>query len=331
MVFGSGLGSQLSFGKESTYGTAVTMDHFLPADKVSIKQNKTIVQGGGFQGQLGTLSARRRQTVTQASGPIDTQVTNRGMGLFLQNLMGTSVTPVQQGSTTAYKQTHTFATAFGKSLTIQSSVPSTDGTANPYTFKGCKFPAAEFKFVVGESLMATWTVDAKEVVENISVPAASYTTSNYQFVGTDGAVTTGTAGSTSPATATTGVSKVSVKFDRPMKTDRFYFGASGLKAEPLQNQFVKITGVITADFVDKSVWADRFASQSGFSLGITMTGAAIGSSGYNDTFKIVLPYVYLDGDTPTVESADVISGDFPFTVELDTAPFIEVISDETTL
>jgi len=34
MVFGSGLGSQLSFGKESAYGTAATLNHFLPADKV---------------------------------------------------------------------------------------------------------------------------------------------------------------------------------------------------------------------------------------------------------------------------------------------------------
>ncbi len=105
MVLGTGLGSQLSFGTESTYGTAGTLNHFLPADKVSVKQVLNIVQGGGFQGNMSALGSRRRVTTKGGAGPIETQVLNRGMGLFCQNLMGTSVTPVQIGGTTAYSQT----------------------------------------------------------------------------------------------------------------------------------------------------------------------------------------------------------------------------------
>lgn len=37
MVVASGIGSQLSFGKESSYGTAATLNHFIGADKVSLK------------------------------------------------------------------------------------------------------------------------------------------------------------------------------------------------------------------------------------------------------------------------------------------------------
>jgi hypothetical protein len=297
MVLGTGLGSQLSIGTESTYGTAGTLNHYLPADKVSIKQVQNIVQGGGFQGNMSALGTRRRVTTKGAAGPIETQILNRGMGLFCQNLMGTTVTPVQISSTTAYTQTHTWATNTGKSLTIQSTVPSTDGTANPYTYKGCKFPSVEFTYEVGANLMATWDVDARDVTEATAVPAASYTVSTYQFVGTDTGVTVGTYGSTAPASAATGVSKVSVKFERPMKTDRYYFGTTGLKSEPLQNDFYKISGVITADFVDKTLWADRFAAQTGFSLQFQALGSAIGSSGQVDTFQVTLPCVYLDGDT----------------------------------
>ena len=333
MVFGSGLGSQLSFGKESAYGTAATLNHFLPADKVSLKEVKGIVEGGGFQGQLGKLSTRRRQTTTHATGTIDTQITNRGLGLFLQNLMGTSVTPVQNGSTTAYTQTHTWADNYGKSLTIQNSVPTLGGTAVPYTFKGCKTVSLDLSVDTTSTtpFMGTWTYDAKEVVTNIVVPAASYTTSTYPFVGRDVAIVIDTAGDTTPSTSVDGVTKLSLKIERPQKTDRFYFGASGVTAEPVQNDWGKITGVLTVDFLAAATFADRFASQSGFSLGITATGSAIGVSGYNDTFQVILPYCVLDGDTPTVESQDVVSGDFPFTVYFDTSPFITVISDESSL
>jgi hypothetical protein len=47
------------------------------------------------------------------------------MGLLLQALMGTTVTPVQQVATAAYLQTHTLADTAGKSLTIQKGVPLT--------------------------------------------------------------------------------------------------------------------------------------------------------------------------------------------------------------
>ena len=332
-VIGSGLGSQLSYGKETTYGAGVTMDHFLPADKVSIKQVLNIVQGGGFQGQLFELGARRVITTKGGTGTIETQVTNRGMGLFFQNLMGTSVTPVQIASTTAYTQTHTFAINAGKSLTIQSAVPDTTGTARPYTFQGCKFPSLELTYEVDKNLDAKWAVDAQQVVEATAVPAASYDATLRQFVGTDVGITVGTYGSTTPATAATGVKKVSIKIERPFKMDRYYLGASGLKAEPLQNAFTKMTGTIEADFVDKTLWADKFNAQTGFSLQLQAVGAAIGVSGSNDTFQVTLPCVFLDGDTPTVEGADVISGSFPFTVLFDgtNLPFVKIISNETSL
>lgn len=332
MVLGTGLASQFSFGKETTYGTPATLDHFLPVDKASIKQVLNTQQGAAYQGQLFNLGARRVKTSVGGAGDIETQITNRGMGLFCQNMMGTSVTPVLL-TTPAYKQTHTFAIQSGKSLTMQSAMPTTDGTQRPYTFYGCKFSAVEFSYEVDKNLDAKWTVDAQQVVESVGVPAASYDSTLRQFVGTDVGITIGAYGSTTPATAALGVTKVTVKIERPLKVDRYYLGASGLKAEPLQNDFTKITGTIDAEFVSKTMWADVFNAQSGFSLQLTAVGAAIGASGSNDTFQITLPCVFLDGDTPMAESADVINGSFPFTVLFDgtNLPVITIISSEVTL
>jgi len=334
MAIGTGLGSQLSFASESTYATNVTPSKFLPVNKASLKEVKNFTQGGGLQGAALQIGARRNVTTVGGTGSIETQVFNRGLGLWLQTLMGTTVTPVQQSSTTAYKQTHTFASDnSGKMLTVQSAVPTTAGTLASYTFAGCKVSSAEFSFDVASISTASFMIDAAKVVTGVSVPAASYDNTLRPFVGTDAAITVGTYGSTSPATAAVGVKKITVKVERPMKMDRYYAGQSGVKAEPVPNDFAKITGTIDADFVDKTLWADRFATQSGFSLQVTLTGAAIGSSGFNDTFQVTLPCVYLDGDTPTVEGQDVISGSFPFTCLWDgtNTPSIVVMSNETTL
>jgi len=66
--------------------------------------------------------------------------------------------------------------------------------------------------------------------------------------------------------AITGVRKVDIKFDRPQATDRYYFSNAGLKSEPIENDYVKVTGTIDADYIDKTVWADRFAADSSTSL-----------------------------------------------------------------
>jgi hypothetical protein len=129
-----------------------------------------------------------------------------------------------------------------------------------------------------------------------------------------------------------GVKKVDVKIPRPLKTDRFYFGANGLKAEPLTNARAQISGSINADFVDKTIWADRFASDAGFSLVVEAKGALIAGTFYQ-TFRITLPGCYLDGDTPTLSSEDVVNGSFPFSVRFDgtNLPKIEYISTDVTL
>jgi len=334
MTIGSGLGSQLGFAEEVEYGTAVTPTHFLPVDKASLKEDKTIVQGGGLQGSAIQLGARRNTTTVGGSGSLECQLLNRGMGLWFQNMMGTTVTPEQLETTTAYKQTHTFdSDNSGKMLTIQSVIPTTSGVQEPYTYTGCKFTDLELGFEIDKNITLKVGVDAAEVVEDVTIAAASYDNTVRPFVGTDLDIFVGDYGSTTPAVDAIGVTKVTVKFERPMKTDRYYAGAGGLKAEPVPNGFVKIDGTISADFVDKTLWADRFKDQEGFSLLLKLVGQPIGTSGYSDTVEVTLPCCFLDGETPAAEGEDVISGDFGFTALWDgtSVPEVVIISDEDEL
>jgi hypothetical protein len=332
MGVGSGIGGQVGFVNETTYGTPVTVTKFLPVVKSSPKLKLTYVQGVGIvAGQLVDSGSQRLVSTQQGTLSMDLEVQSNGFGPLLQALMGTSVTPVQQGATAAYLQTHTLADPVGKFLTVQTGIPDTTGTVRPYTATGTKVVEADFSFDINSTtpVMSTWTFDAMNVIESQSLAAASYVTNLRPFVGTDVSIKVGTYGAEA---SVDGVVKVDVKIPRPMKTTRFYLGNQGLKREPLTNARAQISGTITADYVDKTVWADRFASHASFSLVVEAKGPLIASTFYQ-TFRITLPGCFIEGDTPDLAGEDVINGAFPFVYRYDgtNQPKIEYISTDVTL
>lgn len=331
MSTGTGLAGQIGVAAEGTYGTYQAPTKFLPTSKAQLTKVKNTAQQTWLgAGRLMDLGAGRVVTTRGGKGTFDLDVTNRGMGLLLQALMGTTVTPVQVGSTTAYTQTHTLADTVNKSLTVQAGIPDTTGVVHPYSFLGSKVIDVTFTFEVGKEITSTWTIDTQDVVESQTLATASFITSMRPFVGTDTGIKAGVFGSEAAAT---GVKKVTIKIERPQNAARYYLGSGGVKAQPLLNAMTKITGTIEADYVDKTLWADRFASDSPFSLVLEADGLQIGSSGNNDIFRITLPQCYLDGDTPTLQGPDVVSGSFPFVGLFDgtNLPTIFTQSADTTL
>ncbi|MFF4848004.1 phage tail tube protein [Streptomyces sp. NPDC001194] len=328
MAIGSGLGGQLGIVAESTYGTFVAPTKFLEFSKESLVLKKTTAQSAGIAaGRLLPLSNRRVLTQLEATGSIDMEVTNSGMGLLLQALMGTTVTPVQQGVTTAYLQTHTLADSFGKSLTIQKGVPLTTGTVTDKSFTGCKVTGAEFSCEVGDMLTSSWEIDGKTCDETQTLATASYPArSPFHF----GQLTVKT-GTFASETAHDGVRKVSVKIERPMATDRFYAGQSGLKKEPIANDLVKITGTIEMDYVSTTL-DDLHTSDAATSLVLEWVGANIAST-YYETFRITLPAIKIDDAPPNIDGFEVVKPSYGFTALYDgtNQPSIVYISTDTTV
>jgi hypothetical protein len=332
MGVGSGIGGQVGFAPETTYGVPVASTKFLPVVKASPKLKLTYAQGTGINaGQLVESASQRLVTTQQGTLSMDLELQSAGFGYLLQTLMGTSVTPVQQGATAAYLQTHTLADPIGKFLSMQVGIPDTAGVVHPYTATGCKVTEADFSFDINSTtpVISSWTIDAANVVETQALAAASYPTGLRPFVGTDVTIKVGAYGSEA---SVNGVTKVDVKIPRPMKTTRFYFGNAGLKLEPITNARAEISGTIQADYVDKTIWADRFVSHSSFSLVIEAKGALIAST-YYQTFRITLPGCLIEGDTPDLANEDVVNGAFPFVYRFDgtNQPKIEYISTDTTL
>lgn len=315
MGIGSGLGGSLGVAPESAYGTYTAPTRFYEVTKADIKKVKNTVQGGGLAaGRMVQLGSRRVVTTEAASGSIEMEMANKGMGLLLQHVFGGTVTPVQQGATTAYLQTHSLVDNVGKSLTVQSGVPDTGGTVRPYTFKGGKVAGAEFACSVDGLLTVNLDMDFQKASEVETLVAPSYPAGVMPFH--FGQLTVKLGASYGTEVAVSGVKGISLKVERGQATDRFYASAAGLKAEPLVNDYAKITGSIDADFLDKTVFADRFAADTPTSIVLEWVGPLIAST-YYQTFRLKLPMAFFDGDTPNLDGPDVVSGSFGFTGQFD--------------
>ncbi|WP_069885277.1 phage tail tube protein [Streptomyces luteocolor] len=307
MAIGSGLGAQLGISAESTYGTYVAPTRFIEFTKESLVLKKTTAQSAGIAaGRLLPLSSRRVLTRREASGSVDLEVTNKGMGLLLQALMGTSVTPVQQAATAAYLQTHTLADTMGKSLTIQKGVPLTTGTVTKKNFLGCKVVSAEFSCEVGGMLTGSFEVDGKDVEESSALAVASYVSMTPFHFG-QMAVKTGVFGA---ETALDGIRKVSCKIERPQEVERFYAGQSGLKREPIANDQVKISGNLESDYVATTL-DDLHTSDGATSFVWEFVGPLIAATHF-ETFRIVLPAIRLDEGPPVVDGFGVVKPSFNY-------------------
>ncbi|MGQ5580912.1 phage tail tube protein [Streptomyces sp. ECR3.8] len=328
MAIGSGLGAQLGIAAETTYGTFVAPAKFIEFTKESLALKKTTAQSAGIAaGRLLALSSRRVVTRREVSGSLDLEVTNKGMGLLLQALMGTTVTPVQQAATDGYLQTHTLASVAGKSLTIQKGVPLTTGTVVDKTFVGCKVISGEFACGVGEMLTGTFEIDGKDCDESQTLAAASYAPMSPFHFG-QMAVKTGTFGAEA---ALDGIRKVSVKIERPQDVERFYANQASLKREPIENDQVKITGNLETDYVATTL-DDLHTSDAGTSLVWEFVGTEI-DTGVSETFRITLPAVKLDEGPPVVDGFGVVKPTFNFVGLYDgtNQPTIEYISTDATL
>lgn len=307
MAIGSGLGSSFGMAPEVTYGTYVAPTRFLEGT-AALTKSKQIYQGGGMAaGRMVQPGGRRYVTSRSAGGSFATTVFSKNMGLLLNGIMGGTVTPVQQGATTAYLQTHTLGDPFGKFFTMQSGIPDLGGTARPYTFLGCQVVAAEFSCELNGALTCSFEVEARDVTEAQTLAAPSYPVVN-EFHFAQAALKLGTYGAEA---AVDGVRSMSLRLERRRHDGGPYMGSGGLRSQGVMNDWTKVSGTIQADYLTKADFADRFASDDDTSLVWEFVGPTI-EGAEAETIRFTVPMVFLDGDTPTADGPDVVRTSYPW-------------------
>ena len=330
MAIAAGIGGFAAIKAETTYGTPVTPDASIEVTAAKLKKVKNTAQGKGLaNGLLGARSARRKVTTVAGAGTIDLDVVSNTMGRPLQMLMGSTALPVLINGT-SYTQTHTLADNIGKFATVQVGVPDTGGVIRAYTFTSCKVTQADFHCGIDEILQATYTIDAQTMLTATAAISPSYVAGATPFSFAEMTVKLGTFGAEA---SVTGVRAVDVQFSRSQKVDRFYAGAAGLKAEPIMNDYMSITGTLQIDFTTVADFVTRYVGDTPTSMVITFVQPVAISGANFPTFTMTIPNVYFEGDTPTLDGPDIAGLSIPFTWLYDNAnlPSIVMISSDVTL
>lgn len=330
VALSSGLGSQFSFSpNESSYGTTTTTTVFPRVTAGSLVRAATRVQGEGIQsGVFGPLGSQYAEATSAGTGTIDMEVQTKSMlGLF-ELLMGGS-SSAQQAATTAYLHTFTLADPVGKYRTMQVGRPTRGGTVVPATLAGCKIPRASFSIGQSENLMASFEVDGQSWDNTTSLAAASYTADSLVFGFQTLDVKMGTYASES---SVSGVRGVNWDIDRPMDTEDYTAGSSGLKSEPVINDRTNLSGTLSVDWLAKATFEDLAAGMAGTSLVIECTGALIEDT-YYDLFRMTVPGVYFESGSQGVDGPAELVSDWNWVWRYDgtNMPVIEVVSTETSV
>lgn len=284
----------VGMGKESVYGTAVTVNRFLEfTDAKPFTPDLGIKQGAGIRpGSRVARSGRRVTTIRQATGDISVELFSKGLGLLLEACMGAGASTMV--STGLYQQVFTLADDL-PSHTIQHGIPNADGTINPVTWKGCVVSGFEIGGAVGDigTLKSTW--DVRDWDTSVAYATPSYPSGGQLFTVEKATIFTGaltapttTALATMP-TPVAGVKDFKLAVSNQVVADRHFAGASGLKAKPKPGT--------RQPTLEMSVEYGANDLRDAY-LGQVPLGMLIHLSAGADQTQLVLPEIKLNGDLP---------------------------------
>jgi len=306
---GSATGVEIHWGtaEETVYGTPVVVDRFHEILSEGVERRPRYAESKGFRGgTTRNLRAGSKEAVLghDAGGELTLEFATTGMGRYLKHLLGGTPTIVQQGTTTAWLQTHTLGSLSGKSLTTQKQLRDQAGAViQAFTYPGTKILSGEFTVDRDDYLHLTLTLDSREERTNVAAAAATYTGPKLFHWG-QGSVRVG-------GTTVGNVHTASSKLDNTLKTDSYYMGAAGLKGEPATDGDPVVDGTITAEFQDPATLYSLFRDNTGAELILEYVGDVI-SGAFNERLTITIPEIRLRGKTPTVGGPEVIVTDWPY-------------------
>ena len=174
---GSGLSSQCMFKKETVYGTRVvpTIGYEFESEG-GARQQKYLESRQLRAGRFFQSGSRRVLTTRDAQLSLNGEVPNKDFGSIVDLLHGNAVTPVINGATTAYTQTHNLTGDPTKSATIQVGKPDTGGTVRPFDYTGCMVNQFALSCAVDDWLKFALTCDAQDEDTAQTLATAAYPT-----------------------------------------------------------------------------------------------------------------------------------------------------------
>lgn len=323
----SNLDTAILFGKESTYGTPVSLTDAYEGKADSWKREQEVLSSDGFRAGIHTRHSDRRVIVNMGgAGSLEIDVLNKGFGFLGQALLGSVTGPTQQAATSAYKSTmQTTDSDPADSYTVQvQRVGATSGTVQSFTHHGSVVTGWTISQDVGGFLVANIDFDFEDVDTSTGDGTPAYPSSATPFDWTQVVVTVdGT---------NTDVSSLELTADLALKTDRRFLRGSALKKQPVRSGIPTFSGTLAGEFLDTTLY-DHWVAGDIVPIIFTWTGATI-EGAYNYEFKLTMEACQLTGESPEASLEDLPSQPVTFDVLYDgTNPAVklEYTSTDTSL
>lgn len=285
-----GLAGQFGYKSETTVGTGVTVDKFLPITSESVKANRERLESNGVR--AGRLTRQYwKAGKTTINGSIALDLWNLDVGTLLLHCFGA----VNTTGTGPYTHTFTPSDLTGKALTIQFGRPDLSGTVRAFTYAGCKVSGWSLSANVGEIASMDLDIVAMSETTATALATASYDTSLEPFVFTEASLTVGG--------SALAVKSVEINGDNANSDERFKIG-SGNAQEYLEQDFRSFTGSLVADFEDLTE----------YNYVVNSTENALVLTFDNGTESLVVTCaVRWDGETPALSGPELLEQPLQFT------------------
>lgn len=297
MAARSGIAAQIGFAAETTVGTAVTVNTFLPLVSESIQRTEAFTESEGIRaGRLVRGSDEWNSGNVTIAGDIGLELYTKSIRPLFKAMFG-----AEAEDTTNTTYTYTPADLYGVALTTQIGRPDVGGTVRPFTYAGTKVMSWEIACAQGEIATLGLTVQTCLVDETtgVNLATASYASGlrSFKFSGAS-LVLDGT---------TTNVTQLTISGDNALEA-RFFLG-SRYSAEPVQTGLRTYGGALQAEFESLTAY-QRFVNHTEAGIVAKFTS---GSSELTITMN-----ARFDGETPNVSGRGIVQQPLPFTCVADT-------------
>lgn len=310
MAVGSGLGSQIGFAPETTYGTAATPTTWLEARSVGLELQVEHMMSEALRTGL-KVQRSDRQVVNRkgVNGEIALDITSNNLARWFRHAMNDdrafSTTKTGGGSAKTY--TYELGDpASCPSMTIQTGVADVGGTVRRMDATGCFISEFSLSNSVDEILQGSFTVDGRDYT-----PSASAVTSATYATGTEPLTFAG--GSVSLASSATPVRSFEVSVSHGIDLERYQINSTTLKSRPIRNALTEVTGTVELEFGASSVgtWGtdtlvDRYRSGTTIGVSAGWTGnTAISGTDY-PSLTVNMDSCIITSCTPVIDGPEII-------------------------
>jgi hypothetical protein len=321
----AGSDARIGIAAETTFLTRVAPTRFIAVTGESF----AFTRDRAFSNAIGTGRWARPSRLTNkgGTGSLTGEVPTVGFGFLVNSLHSNTVTPVQQGATAAYLQTHTLDTPITRPYSIQVQMPPTNSaTLTPHDLLGVMFGGLNLAWSDGN--LVTYELPGSVGDLSTAQSLATYTAppayEPYAFG--DGSIMIG--GSLEANIVGDG----SLALNFGLRTDAHALGLAGVMAKPVENAKPTAEGNFTADFVDNTN-VTRMLQDTTADVVVRFQHPTAIAATYFPYVEVTLPNCKFTTSRPTVSGPGLVDQPVTFTASssTNTPVVIRIQSSEVTL